>query len=785
MFTTFLVVTSLFAQAAPEEASPMQLMIDVVASETTDPQLRLKHALALVQDPQAHRALIDLLTQSTDISTRTIICQALVQTNGHGDLLKPNLPKIFIEPLLSTLFDENKSLSQQAAAAMAQCSPEHVRSRLQQVLDDPEQPVSHRRAVIEVLPQLPGKQTVLILAKSLQDSEQNIRNSAWAALNELMPIPSGMTPDEFLAGFLPELKKMNEADFMFRQYRHLHTRLQQMKLRVNQTQQQATAWRQEYLNAKTNEFVKITDPAQRLELVSKSLTNGADPALRIQALKWINDWLAGGSVPFAPIGAPLAQLLSGHISDPNAQVRCLCAGSLEKMPAFSVETAGALLEQLKKEPDPAAQINQLDALGALKYAPAADTAILLLQGDNPRLNAASARALGDIASAQTDSLDVNIETIIKALVDKSIQPKNPPALRLQLVTALGKIATLTNLRPQAMAADQTLRQALDDDNADVRTQAVRALRHLHSAAVMPLLIDGRNMLNDPDEAVRFAVLEAVNQYGNRSHLKPLQERLAGEVSNEALAREIRNSFNLIFSTLTVSECFEELNVLRQAAQPDQPLLDLCTQTLLDKIKQTLQNDASGDPSRLQLLQLALLTENSGVIEAMAVQMPVLAASPSGEQALNSLAVKIDSFDLVQINQLRRAINLVNALITPLEKYPSESLRKQWDRRRTDLAVTLVNNLLAMLKPDNGKIDPADIDLLNQLQKYTLKIAPDASPEQQRLALEEYRDKLLNKSNTTTAPEKPLTPPPGAIAPKPNSSSPTNPSEAKPEPIPVE
>ena len=57
------------AQQSDEELSPIQVMIQVVLSDSTDLSLRRNHAAILFKDPQAHPALVEMLNSDAPKTT--------------------------------------------------------------------------------------------------------------------------------------------------------------------------------------------------------------------------------------------------------------------------------------------------------------------------------------------------------------------------------------------------------------------------------------------------------------------------------------------------------------------------------------------------------------------------------------------------------------------------------------------------------------------------------------------------------------------------------------------
>jgi len=118
-------VPSASATPAPaEDTGKIDVMKNVLLSETVEQPLRQDQARELLKDQNAHPALIEILNSDQNISAKIIICQTIAAKSSQ---LLPSIsnnsyiPATFIDPLFKNLKTENPELSDWAAKALVRC----------------------------------------------------------------------------------------------------------------------------------------------------------------------------------------------------------------------------------------------------------------------------------------------------------------------------------------------------------------------------------------------------------------------------------------------------------------------------------------------------------------------------------------------------------------------------------------------------------------------------------------------------------------------------------------
>ncbi len=836
--STLITTTRLYAQTPITnlaKPSKITVMVETLLSNNLEAARRKAIADALLADPKAHPALIKVLNGDDHITAKIIICQSIALQNDSFLPLQnqSGFDQSFIDPLFKALFSKNTDLSLAAAHALVKCR-DGVTTRLGKIVTDQKQPVQYRLAAITALELIPGKASLMPLAKLLTDTNPIVQKKAAHAINTMLYLPDPPNIDLLTKKYLPNLKKISEKDFLLWQLQQRKAQLQNEQNDIQKLQKNITQLRQQHIKALGIIFDNLKTPAEKLKTLKQYLNTKQPDYLRDWAMQQICTWSTTTSASSSTTAQELVNLLSTLISDKDPKVRQLTAIALSQLDFDkALPTAGKLLEQLSKEHDPTTQADILSCLGTFEYVPAIDQALALLtdttSSSKAKPNAttpqkpttqaivaqAAAQALGKIASSSTDDITKEqANKIAKQLAQAYHKWQNSPPVIREIILAMKKIASQPKYHAQAIKFfDKILRQALNSNDATIRSQAVYALTELYQDKILALL-QKKSMLNDKDPLVRHAVIAAMEQYGKANQLIQLQQRLETETDMDVRDRII-NAFGKILGTLSTEQAYLWANNLsgkgKNAALKS--LKQQAVRILWDKISKAqangtkvnwkynqlawenlgdfaLANDLPDqalrwynklltlpvsqqkkDDYRLKIINIALNSDDNNLLSA--AQPVVLSSQPKLNLALNIIAQYIDKLDLTNQQQLIRYASILTKLIIPLKKYPSEQVKTQWQLRIKKAAISLIALLQTQL---NKKIDtdPQSLQLLTDLLKAPNLLPTNidrsdigsllnGTPKQQIAILKKY-NKLL---------KKPITPPTPKNQTKSNTTKPNN------------
>jgi HEAT repeat protein len=822
------------ADSGSDVAPAIQAMVKTLLTENADPSLRKVQAQALLQYPnadQAQQALIDILNSNNNTSAKVIICQAVAaQPNPllTGNDQATLLPE-FIDPLFKALTSDNTELSAVAAQALAKCR-DGVPEKLSKMALDTQLSPAHRLAAISALSLLPGKEPVLALAELLNDQQPSpIRQrTAQALADMLLPgIPKNL--DEFIKIFqqqyLPQIKNTDEESFLLWQYDRIKQELDQARIAKIAQEEQSLQWFKKYIEQLTAQFNAKTQPAERLEFLQKFLLNQSEPLLRAWALERIREWSSAESVQTGPTAQQIVDLVKPFITDPDPQVRRNTAATLALLTKQAKSTATALMEQLTKEKDPLAQAALIQALGAFEHTPAADSALKLLSSDNPAVVGQAARALGRITATQVHPPAAELVSKIAEALSRNFNRFNDAAeVRLDIILAMRKIATQEKYLSVAKETfNGIFTQALNDASERVRSEAVYALAEIHHEKVLALLLQPKNLLQDPDTAVRLAVIGIIQSYPDKNLLSPLRQQLLLE-KNTDVANHICSAFGKILSTQPMQFIYTwavKLKNTTSNGSPNKQESTLCDQVfviLTDRINQaksanqkfppeyevfTLRHQVDialrekkpsqavnrllalialqqAEPSQTnlyqqQIIRIALQNPQDETLLPLARQaLKVILTTPLALALLNEIDQTCQTA-LKKSDSTPHAASIVVHLILPLGDMLPAQTKSTWEQHRIQAALSLINSQEKLLAGEKDtKENPEIITLLGQLDPKFKDYPLSESREKRLAALIKFRQFLQPPPSDTIVPPK-TTPPnePNTTPPVAKKSSPSS------------
>jgi len=767
----------------PNPTSPaIQALLDGLLSEKTDLTVRINQTRALLLDPAAHPALIDILLKDNHLSAKRIICRTIaVQNNDNlpidGD---PVVPAEFIDPLFTSLSSQDDELSAWAAQALARFHAHPIVLKLAIIVSDPQQSLASRLAAVHALELTPGKAPVLALGAVLENTDPTLQAAAAGALTKMLALPTPMSPKDYKEIYLPKLEQIEEHTFLIRQLELRQSQLHNATNNIQSLQIQINLWKERFLTAQSQIWNKITDPQEKLDTLKNALLPDSDEMLRIWAVRQINDWAAVAATQSGPLAQPLIELLTPRIIDDSPTVRELTADALRKLADMALPTAGRLLDQLTIEKDIPTQIALLDTLATFEYTPAATHALKLLDATDAALVAQAARTLGRLALARTNPLSTEqLDQISPQLLQTEQKWTDTTDVRREIIQTVRRLAARDDyLQKARQLFGQTLTAALAHPENTIRSAAVPAVTELYQTDVLPLLLTPQNfLLDDEDTSVRFAVAQAIQKYGQAKHLLLLNNRLQIEPHPET-AKTLRDAFIHILSTKTGS--IQDMAIwVKKLHNPNnntpkelQLLHDQIVQALWQKISQAKTTGVHVPPDfeslaltrllnldlpqetkdtyRLKLIQLSLITPHQpDLLQQAQHALAALESRPAALDAFNHIESTYDQFDLNEEPTLFQAAAIVTALICPLEHFPNDSLSQSWQKKRTQLALLLIDNQIKLLTSQQQD-NPSTIETLSQLDER-LTNYPHDQPAQNRLdALENFRTILQSPDKTDTA-----------------------------------
>jgi len=726
----------------------IQALLDGLMSDQAEASVRLNQARALLSDSQAHPKLIEILNKNNNTTAKIFICRAIASRSG--EILPLNgsqiLPESFIDPLFKTLFSENAELSSWSAQAIASCQSHPLVERLRLLVADETQSLTYRLAGISALELMTGKEPVLALSALLNDKDSQIQNRAALSLASILGASKPVTAEQFINQYQPQIQKMDDLSYL----RWQLVLKQKQLLKMQQTLQTSDTeiknlrkWQQQAILA---DFNRLTDSSAKLELLKKYLIDQPDESLRISALLCANTWCKAANMQSDPIVPPLLELLTGFIVDANPKVRELTATTLGLLAENAILTAPTLLIQLTKEENPQTQAAMLETLGIFSHVPAAEQALKLLDSPEPDVVVQAARMLGKLCAAQSPPLQEGmVLQITQALAGSYQKPNVSVKVRQSLVEAMRKISSQDKYKKSASQYfNDLLHQALQDKEPALRSAAVYAIANLLGPNSLAILIEQNKLLDDTDAAVRFAVIEAIRNYGGKELLPVLIQQLTKETNTSAMDT-IQDAFLHILDNSKPEEYYQWIIDLQNANEKVQPLHERLILVMLEKIRQLKNNEGQTVNPKYEmeaLSQLIRIYVRKGQYDTL---IQTYAAMLALDQAagLAHLMQTCDQLDLNDDVQLMGAGTLLAGVIVPIQQFPSPESKSQWDQRRLQVALRLIESQEKLLSLETGKENPQAIKLLSQLHKQ-LKDYPalDAPINQRRAKLQEFRTILI-------------------------------------------
>jgi HEAT repeat protein len=755
-------------------------------SENSEEAVRIKQAQALLLEPKSHAVIRNILQSPDHDDAKIILCQAIAgRHHDRSAIARPeNLTPLFVETLFENLEAENRVLASWAATALGSYHSQAVTLRLSLLTANTAAPFNARLAGVEALARLPGKSPVLTLGKLLDNPNEELREQAIKAIRTLLNLDESVSTEAIQNHYVLPIAQMDEKEFLLLQLRQKQGELNDSQLLLKHRQTQVAFWQERFLKAQTQIYATQDTTREKMAFLSPYLKEGSDPILQVWALERIESLSSTTAVQTESLSEVLVPLLSGYVHASNPRMRQLSVMALEKLGDQAASTAPALLEQLAGESDPDTQVALLETLGTFAYSPALDEAMRLLDSDNARIVAQAVRTIGRISISMHPPLEESsFNLVADDLVKCCAKWKTSPNVHKELIQSIGKLATVESYRATSKQLfDDILQRATEDPDAGVRSWAVRSIDALHRETALNRLLNPKtSLLKDSDPFVRIAVLESIQNHGDQKHLDPLWQQLMIEDNSDA-AKAIMNAFiPIVNNTMNTQEVFAWVDQFKETppavlAGDRLSLFDQVVRILWEKISkdkagninvpfeqeqvtllylidaarrndqaeeaitwynQLLTHPSTPEPLKAiclnGLVALAVTHDlRRSTLDAARDALQQLINRNEGDDALSNLAGHYDRVEPKDVEQLIRHAQGLASLIVPLSKYPSPEAKLQWENRRKNIAIALIEAQEKIIR-ESGADNSDVIFLLGQLEPQ-FKNYPVGDTAENRLVL---------------------------------------------------
>jgi len=437
-------------------------------------------------------------------------------------------------------------------------------------------------------------------------------------------------------------------------------------------------------------------------------------------------------------------------------------------------------------------------LGKLAHSQAIDQMLILWQEtDDAAVAAAAVQAIGEICGSKNTNLEAaQIDKVIRSLAANYTARSGSVETKREFVKAVKKMAEAERYRKQIKDyLGDILKELLFDEGSLVRSQAVYALSQIYGGQILPQIMDPpANLLNDPDTTVRFAVITAIEKDGSKKYLPILRQRVITE-ENLDVAKRLMTALDQMLTLLSLEDCYDWYSKQTGTSPVEEELIQQAIRKLDDKINKARQEgktvattyeqtslagkaglalkqkqydqamqwyvklltlDIDGEQKtqiRSNILSLLTLPDMlpEQRIEILLTGAPsVVALLEKSDQALDVLAQSYGPTDTKDQSQLLWQAEVITLLITPLKQYPTDAQEQQWDTRRVETILAIIDSQSQILAGDDPKNIEA-IKLLSMLDTRLKDYPVGGTAEVRLAALQKFR--LIVQPQTTQPPAK--------------------------------
>ena len=313
---------------------------------STDEQIRIDTATELLKnsDDQARKILIEALASSDNPAVQSSVCKAIADFRNQSQLI-PNRND-FIGPLMNIIKGQNTDAAKLAAQGSLIFSFREVKNHLEDIIKNHTLAVTAKKNAIYALQIRPDKEVVLMLIDLLDNNDKVVASAAADALQEWMPIGKDIRQWQKIRRDI----ERGRLDIV-------REKLLTQQDKIRQLNDDVAKWQKRYLASLDNIYQATTDDNVRAKFVAENLLF-EHSSVRLWAIEKINMWQKSGKpLPIDTLQKPLILLVSA----PDPAIRLATAKLLGLL--TNVNSANALLEQLKAETDTNVKTEILIALG--------------------------------------------------------------------------------------------------------------------------------------------------------------------------------------------------------------------------------------------------------------------------------------------------------------------------------------------------------------------------------------------------------------------------------------
>lgn len=495
---------------------------------SSEEQIRIDTAVELLKDrsPEARQILLDSLWSKDNISTQISVCKAISRFRSFPQLMPSG--EDFLEPLINIISVQPPETARFAGQALLIFTYRQVAGRLEKIIDNPDTDTSAKRNAIYAFRIRPDKEAVSKLIEFLDNKDKVISFAAEEALQEWLPISGDR---QQWRRNLKDFGNKNRTDILREGFL-----TQQDKIR--RLGEEVVKWQKRYIGSLDAIYQATGDDAARAKFIAENFTFD-NSSIKLWAIEKINMWRKSGkSLPLDIFQKPLITL----ISDPDTAVRLAAAKLLGML--TNVNSADALLSQLKLEAEPAVQAEILIALGHVcnfALSPGSEVKI------NPQVRTETldfaAKFMKDVNSV------VAAETVRNLLLQNGLEESRvKPYFELiaggyrktggeqvkgRLLDEMARLCGNDSFY-RTVAADvfgDIFKQAIDDKNNQIATPAVVGFIRVDQSGAFAMLKQ-KGFINHSSVKIRSELITAAGQIGTQDDLEWLGSILSNSDSED-------------------------------------------------------------------------------------------------------------------------------------------------------------------------------------------------------------------------------------------------------------
>jgi HEAT repeat protein len=480
---------------------------------STDEQIRIDTATELLKnsDDQARKILIEALASSDNPVAQSSVCKAIGNFRNQPQLI-PNRND-FIGPLMNIIKGQNADAAKLAAQGSLIFSFREVKNHLEDIIKNHTLAVTAKKNAIYALQIRPDREIVLLLIDLLSSDDKAVASAAADALQEWMPIGKDIQQWQRIRR---EIER-GRLDIV-------REKLLTQQDKIRQLNDDVAKWQKRYLASLDNIYQATTDDNARAKFVAENLLF-EHSSVRLWAIEKINMWQKSGKpLPIDTLQKPLILLVSA----PDPAIRLATAKLLGLL--TNVNSANALLEQLKVETDTNVKTEILIALGHVcnfALSPGAEVKISP-QVRIETLNIASEffKDANSVIAAEVirnllmqDGFETSQVKPYFELIAANYRKSKGEQVRARLLDEMARLCGSDSFY-KAIAGEvfkDIFIAAIDDKNEQIASPAVTGLIKIDQAGVFDLL-KKKGFTSHPSSKIRAELITAAGQIGTQQDL---------------------------------------------------------------------------------------------------------------------------------------------------------------------------------------------------------------------------------------------------------------------------